>query len=248
MREVVVYASETKAGDAGSKGGVALLKVEGLSKTFHGKAGDVKAVDGVSFEAGKGEVVVIVGPSGSGKTTLLYLMGSLERADEGRILVSGEDICAPGADLIAYRRKRVGFVFQFFNLITALTALENVALPMDISAAPSKAQGKKAAELLERMGIGGRLQHTRANRLSGGEKQRVAIARALANDPEIILADEPTGNLDSATGGTVVDILVRLAREDGRCVLIVTHDESILEVADQAFHMADGKLSARAKG
>ncbi|MBN2026147.1 MAG: ABC transporter ATP-binding protein [Actinobacteria bacterium] len=222
-----------------------LLEIRDLCKVFKGKAGDVVAVDGVSFTARKGEVVVIVGPSGSGKTTLLYLVGSLESPDAGEVKVFGEDICSSGADLIAYRRERVGFVFQFFNLVTALTALENVTLPMDLSAVPLEEQRRRALDLLERMGIDKRLQRTRANKMSGGEKQRVAIARALANDPDIILADEPTGNLDTATGRTVVDILVRLARDDGKCVLIVTHDESILEVADQAFHMVDGVLNGR---
>jgi putative ABC transport system ATP-binding protein len=222
-----------------------LLEVKGLSKTFRAKAGDVVAVDGANFTANRGEVVVIVGPSGSGKTTLLYLIGSLESPDKGEIKVFGEDICASGTDLIAYRRKQVGFVFQFFNLVTALTALENVTLPMDLSAVTAEEQRRRAVDLLERMGIDKRLQRTRANKMSGGEKQRVAIARALANDPDIILADEPTGNLDTATGKTVVDILVKLAREDGKCVLIVTHDESILEVADQAYHMIDGRLNGR---
>jgi putative ABC transport system ATP-binding protein len=228
-----------------NKGNGCLLEVKGLSKTFHAKAGDVVAVDGADFSANKGEVVVIVGPSGSGKTTLLYLIGSLESPDEGEIEVFGEDICASGTDLIAYRRERVGFVFQFFNLVTALTALENVTLPMDLSAVPAEEQHRRAVDLMERMGIDQRLQRTWANKMSGGEKQRVAIARALANDPDLILADEPTGNLDSATGKTVVDILVKLAREDGKCVLIVTHDESILEVADKAFHMSDGVLNGR---
>ncbi|MEW6553346.1 MAG: ABC transporter ATP-binding protein [Actinomycetota bacterium] len=227
------------------EGNGCVLEVKGLSKTFRAKAGSVTAVDGADLAACRGEVVVIVGPSGSGKTTLLYLIGSLESPDGGEVRVFGVDICAPGADLIAYRRERVGFVFQFFNLVTALTALENVTLPMDLSAVSAEEQRRRAVDLLERMGIDRRLQRTRANRMSGGEKQRVAIARALANDPDIILADEPTGNLDSASGRTVVDILVRLAREDGKCVLIVTHDESILEVADKAFHMSDGVLSAR---
>jgi len=229
----------------GNKESNGLLDVSGLSKTFRTKAGDVVAVDEVSLTAGRGEVLVIVGPSGSGKTTLLYLIGSLESPDAGEIRVLGEDICNSGADLIAYRRKRVGFVFQFFNLVTALTALENVVLPMDLSAVPQEEQRRRGVELLERMGIDRRLQRTRANKMSGGEKQRVAIARALANGPDIILADEPTGNLDTVTGKTVVDILVRLAREDGKCVLIVTHDESILDVADQAFHMVDGQLNGR---
>ena len=219
------------------------LEVKGLSKTFKTKAGGVVAVDKASFEARKGEVTVIVGPSGSGKTTLLYLIGSLESPDEGEINTFGEDINASGADLIHYRRRRVGFVFQFFNLISALTALENVTLPMDLAAIPSSEQQDRAVELLARMGIDARLQRARANKMSGGEKQRVAIARAMANDPDIVLADEPTGNLDSATGRVVVDILVKLAREDNKCVIIVTHDEDILEVADRSFHMMDGKLS-----
>ena len=141
----------------------------------------------------------------------------------------------------------MGFVFQFFNLISALTALENVTLPMDLRAVPAAEQRARAVELLERMGIDARLQRAKANRMSGGEKQRVAIARAMANDPDIILADEPTGNLDSATGRVVVDILARLAREDDKCVIIVTHDESILKVADRAYHMKDGKLSEHAR-
>ncbi|RJP26647.1 MAG: ABC transporter ATP-binding protein [Actinobacteria bacterium] len=219
-----------------------LLEVKDISKTFKAKAGDVTAVDNVNLSARKGEVTVIVGPSGSGKTTLLYLIGSLEEPDEGGIEVFGEDICLSGADLIQFRRKRVGFVFQFFNLITALTALENVTLPMDLADGSSRGQHERAVELLARMGIDGRLQKAKANKMSGGEKQRVAIARALANDPDIILADEPTGNLDTATGKVVVDILVELARRDGKCVIIVTHDESILEAADWAYHMQDGRL------
>ena len=219
-----------------------VLEIREVSKTFRAKSGDVTAVDGVTFRANKGEVTVILGASGSGKTTLLYLLGSLENPDGGEIEVFGEDICKPEADLIQYRRKRVGFVFQFFNLITALTALENVTLPMDLADVSSTEQHERAVELLGRMGIDERLRKTKANKMSGGEKQRVAIARALANDPDIILADEPTGNLDTATGRIVVDILVGLARKDGKCVIIVTHDESILDAADWAYRMEDGKL------
>jgi putative ABC transport system ATP-binding protein len=230
-------------GIGGGAGVQDLLEVKGLSKTFKAKAGDVTAVDKVSFEARRGEVTVIVGPSGSGKTTLLYLLGSLESPDEGEINTFGENIAASGADLIRYRRRRVGFVFQFFNLISALTALENVMLPMDLQAVSASKQRSTAVDLLARMDIDARLQGAKANKISGGEKQRVAIARAMANDPDIILADEPTGNLDSATGRMVVDILVRLAREDNKCVVIVTHDEGILDVADRSFHMMDGRLT-----
>jgi len=219
-----------------------LLEMIEVSKTFKTRAGEVKAVDRVSLKARRGELSVIVGASGSGKTTLLYLLGSLEKPDSGEIRVFGEDICSPDADLVAYRREHVGFVFQMFNLVPALTALENVVLPMDLAGVPVSVQRARAEELLERMNIDRRLQRARPNRMSGGEKQRVAIARALANDPEVILADEPTGNLDTATGQVVVDILARLAHRDGKCVIIVTHDESILKVADWAYRMQDGRL------
>ncbi len=220
-----------------------MVEIRDVSKTFKSKAGDVKAVDGVSLQARKGEVTVILGPSGSGKTTLLYLIGSLESPDGGEIEVFGEDICTAGADLIRYRRKRVGFVFQFFNLVTGLTALENVTLPMDLAEVPAAQQRERAVELLARMGIDGRLQKAKANKMSGGEKQRVAIARALANDPDVILADEPTGNLDTSTSKVVVEILVELARRYGKCVIMVTHDESILQAADWGYRMEDGRLS-----
>ncbi len=219
-----------------------VLEINDVSKVYRTRAGEVTAVDGVSMRARRGEVTVILGPSGSGKTTLLYLVGSLEKPDAGSIEVFGEDICRPDADLVGYRRRRVGFVFQSFNLVPALTALENVTLPMDLAGVSAEAQRKKASELLERMGIEGRLQRMRSNKMSGGEKQRVAIARALANDPDLILADEPTGNLDTATGAVVVGILVELARRDGKCVVIVTHDQSILGAADWAYRMEDGKL------
>ncbi len=219
-----------------------LLEVNNVSKSYRAKGGEVKAVNGVDLMARKGEVTVILGPSGSGKTTLLHLIGSLEEPDEGEISVFGEDICRPEADLVRYRRERVGFVFQMFNLIPSLTALENVTLPMDLAGRLLAEQRERAQDLLLRMGIEPRLQRSRANRMSGGEKQRVAIARALANDPDVILADEPTGNLDSATGRVVVDILAELAHRDGKCVLIVTHDEGVLKVADWAYQMRDGKL------
>ena len=220
-----------------------VLSVKDVSKTFQVKAGEVTAVDSVSFTAGKGEVTAVVGPSGSGKTTLLYVIGSLEEPESGEIEVAGHDILDQGADLVQYRRESVGFVFQFFNLIPTLTVLENVMLPMDLAGVPVDGQHRRASQLLEKMGIEGRLLKARTNKISGGESQRVAIARALANDPHVILADEPTGNLDTATGKTVVEILSKLAHENGKCVLMVTHDESILDVSDRAFHMTDGRLS-----
>jgi len=219
-----------------------ILSATDVSKTFQVKAGDVTAVNSVSFTAGRGKVTTIVGPSGSGKTTLLYIIGSLEKPETGAIEVAGSNILDPAADLVRYRREHVGFVFQFFNLIPTLTALENVMLPMDLAGVPSEEQQRRATELLDGMGIGGRLLKARPNKMSGGENQRVAIARAQANDPDIILADEPTGNLDTATGRTVIDILSRLAHESDKCVLMVTHDESVLDVSDKAFHMVDGRL------
>jgi ABC-type lipoprotein export system ATPase subunit len=218
------------------------IKVEGLTKSFKMKSGDVLAVDSVDLAGSSNELIAIVGPSGSGKTTLLYLLGSLERCDAGRIEVSGIDIESADIDLIEYRRNKIGFVFQFFNLLSSLTVIENVILPMDINGTSSREQKERASELLEKMGIGKQLQRSRPNKMSGGEKQRVAIARALANNPGIILADEPTGNLDSATGRNVIEILVSLAHDDGKCVVVVTHDESVLDIADSAFQMHDGRI------
>jgi len=220
-----------------------ILRVRDVSKTFQVKAGDVTAIDNASFTASRGSVTTIVGPSGSGKTTLLYVIGSLEKPESGQIDVAGSNILDPGTDLVRYRREHVGFVFQFFNLVPTLTALENVLLPMDLAGVPAEAQHRRGTELLEKMGVGGRLLKARPNKMSGGENQRVAIARALANDPDVILADEPTGNLDTATGRTVVEILTTLAHVNNKCVLMVTHDESILDLSDRAFHMSDGILS-----
>jgi ABC-type lipoprotein export system ATPase subunit len=220
-----------------------ILSVADVSKTFQVKAGDVTAIADATFTAENGAVTTIVGPSGSGKTTLLYVIGSLEKPDTGSITVAGRDILDSSTDLVRYRRENVGFVFQFFNLIPTLTALENVMLSMDIAGVSPSEQNRRATELLAKMGVDGRLLKAHPNKMSGGENQRVAIARALANDPDVILADEPTGNLDTATGKTVVDILSALAHEEGKCVLMVTHDESILDVSDRAFHMSDGKLT-----
>lgn len=222
---------------------IEMIRVEDVSKRFETRVGGVTAVDGAGFTARAGEMVTIVGPSGSGKTTLLYVVGSLEKPDEGSVEVAGRDIMDPAADLVRFRREDVGFVFQFFNLIPTLTALENVMLPMDLAGVDGGRQRKRASELLERMGIEGRLLGARPNKMSGGECQRVAIARALANDPDVILADEPTGNLDTGTGKTVVGILSRLASEENKCVLIVTHDEGVKQVSDRTFHMKDGRLN-----
>ncbi len=220
-----------------------ILEIEGVSKTFSTKAGTVQAVEDAGFRAHRGEVIAIIGPSGSGKTTLLYLVGSLEKPEAGTISVAGSDISEPGFDLASYRRSSVGFVFQFFNLIPTLTSLENVTLPMDLAGVTKLEQERRGIELLTRMGIDDeRMQKSKPTKLSGGQCQRVAIARALANDPDLILADEPTGNLDAATSRDMTQLLSALAHEDGKCVLIVTHDESVLDIADQSFRMRDGRL------
>ncbi len=218
------------------------VDIEGVSKTYSTKGGVVKAVDDVTMSVRRAEVTTILGPSGAGKTTLLYILGSLERPDEGKVNVAGVDLLDPSVDLTEFRRTKVGFVFQFFNLIPSLTAIENVTLPMDLAGVPAGVQNKTAAGLLERTRIDESLFNRRPPRLSGGEKQRVAIARALANDPDVILADEPTGNLDSETGKVVIEILRSLAHEDGKCVIVVTHDETIVEMSDRAYRMEDGKL------
>lgn len=218
------------------------VDIEEVSKKYFSRGEAVKAVDGATMSARSGEVTTIIGPSGAGKTTLLYILGSLERPDEGRVNVAGLDLLDPSLDLTEFRRKKVGFVFQFFNLIPTLSAVENVALPMDLAGMPVSAQRERAERLLERTGIDRELFKRRPPRMSGGENQRVAIARALANDPEVILADEPTGNLDTETGKKVIEILRSLAHADGKSVVVVTHDESILSMSDRAYRMEDGRL------
>ncbi len=214
--------------------------VEDVVKRFRTHGGDVMALNGVSLTAEPGRMTSVVGASGSGKTTLLYIVGTLETPDSGLITVGGEDLFSSGLDLVKYRREKVGFVFQFFNLVNYFTAVENVMLPMSISGRFGNGERKRAEGLLTRMGIGDTRWNHRPTRLSGGEQQRVAIARAMANDPEIILADEPTGNLDSATGDTIVALLRELA-EEGRCVIIVTHDETVAERSDAVAYLKDGK-------
>ncbi len=217
------------------------VEVRDLTKRYRTRGGEVVALEGVSIDVPPGRMTAVVGPSGSGKTTLLYIVGSLEAPDAGSVRVGERDIFASGMNLVDYRRKTVGFVFQFFNLINTYTALENVMLPMAMTGMARAEQKRRAKELLGKMGIGPERWNHRPTRLSGGEQQRVAIARALANDPEIILADEPTGNLDSDTGKIIVEILKELSRE-GRCVIVATHDESVAELSDAVAHLMDGKL------
>ncbi|HTL12428.1 MAG TPA: ABC transporter ATP-binding protein, partial [Bdellovibrionota bacterium] len=200
-----------------------LLKVEGLRKSYSRGEMQVEALKGVDLEIGKGQFASIMGPSGSGKSTLLHLLGGLDRPTSGTVMLDGQHLESYGDDeLSAFRRRKLGFIFQFFNLIPTLTALENVALPRLLDGEPLAKIAPKATGLLERMGLKGRAHH-RPDQLSGGEMQRVAIARALVTDPVLILADEPTGNLDSATGKSVLEHLENLCREQGQTIVMVTH-------------------------
>jgi putative ABC transport system ATP-binding protein len=220
-----------------------MLKVKNLQKIF--QAGDVKvaAVNGISFNVPEGQFVSIIGRSGSGKSTLLSLLGALDEPTKGTIEIDGKDIGKMhDHSLIKYRCQKIGFVFQGYNLVPNLTALENVMLPMEFAKLPKKARSERAAALLDQVGLTADKQARKPGRLSGGEQQRVAIARALANKPKLILADEPTGNLDSQTGKMIFDLLHDLARSENTTIVTVTHDLEIAGKTDKTFHLQDGKL------
>jgi putative ABC transport system ATP-binding protein len=217
-----------------------LLCVTGLAKTFGQGALAVTAVGGVDLDVHPGEVVLIMGPSGSGKTTLLLMLGAMLRPTAGVIEVGGLDLArAPERRLPGLRARRFGFIFQDFNLLSALTVAENVELACNLAGVTGRPARQRARALLERVGLGQRLGF-RPEQLSGGEKQRVAIARALANNPPVILADEPTANLDSAIGRDVARLLRQLATEDDRAVVIVSHDARLEEIADRVLWLEDG--------
>jgi ABC-type lipoprotein export system ATPase subunit len=216
---------------------------EKLTKHFKSDAGDVRAVRGVSFRLPRGKMVALRGPSGCGKSTLLNLIGALDKPDSGTLIVDGTDVAhLSGSGEVNYRRKKVGFVFQMFNLVPQLSAIENVMLPIELASGESDATVQaRAAELLQRVGLPADRNLRRPLKLSGGEQQRVAIARALANDPPLLLADEPTANLDSATGALIIGLL-RSLRDYDCTVLIATHDEAIANEADVILEMRDGQL------
>ncbi len=218
-----------------------LLQTVGLHKAFH-LGETIYAVNDVNLAIVRGSLNIIVGPSGSGKSTLLSLLGGLDRPMSGDVVLEEQSYKALNEDGLALlRRKKLGYVFQFFNLIPHLTALENVTLPMQFIKVPRKQARERAVALLERVGLEKRMQHLPLQ-LSGGEQQRVAIARALANQPAMVLADEPTGNLDSHTRDGIVDLFKRLNEEDGQTFVMITHDENMLSHAHHVFHMLDGKL------
>jgi len=205
--------------------------------------GNQDVLKSVNAEMEEGKLHAIVGPSGSGKTTLLSIMAGLDRPSSGAVLIDGEDLAK--MDLDRYRREKVSMIFQAFQLFPLLTAIENVCFPMEALGVSRKEAEERAKELLEAVGIWGGKEHRYPANLSGGEQQRVAIARALSTGAKVILADEPTGNLDTANGQAVVDILQRLAHNQGYCVVIVTHNPEIADVADQVMKMRDGTLEVR---
>lgn len=220
-----------------------MLEVKNLSKSF--KSGDttVKAIQEVSLKVPEGVFASIVGQSGSGKSTLLSMLGALDKPDSGSVEVDGQNISAlKDSALVGYRARNVGFVFQSYNLIPNLSAIENVMLPMEFADVPKAQRLDKAQHLLEQVGLGADKHQRRPSRLSGGEQQRVAIARALANQPKLILADEPTGNLDSKTGKVIFDLLHHLAKSQNTTIIVVTHDLAIAGKTDAKFKLADGKL------
>jgi putative ABC transport system ATP-binding protein len=221
-----------------------VVLVRGVVKSFDD--GRIVALNGVDLAVAKGEFVAIVGPSGCGKSTLLHLIAALDKPDSGTIEVQGHDL-AHGERLNEYRAHDVGIVFPLDNLIPTLNASENVQVPMFEAGLSARARRARAAELLEQVGLTGK-ERSRPAELSGGERQRVAIARALANDPPIVLADEPTGRLDSKSGAMVLDLLERLQRERHLTVIMVTHEGLVAERADRIVHMLDGRVDTAPDG
>ena len=219
-----------------------MIKISDVWRLYRMGSETINALAGVNLDVGRGDFVSIVGPSGSGKSTLLNIVGGLDLPTSGRIEVDGQNLTkASDSELSDYRNRKLGFVFQTFNLQPTYTTLENVALPLVFAKVPPARRNRQAREVLDAVGLAYRIKHTPAQ-LSGGERQRVAIARALVNDPSIILADEPTGNLDSKTSELIVELLTRLSRERKITLLLVTHNLRVAEHADRIVHMADGQI------
>ena len=219
-----------------------VIETQNLKKMYRMGDVDVSALNGVDLRVEAGEFMSIMGASGSGKTTLLNLIGALDRPTDGKVLIKGTDIAGLNDDELAdLRNQEIGFVFQFFNLVARMSALKNVEMPMAFAGVSQEVRKKRATELLERVGLGDRLDH-KPTELSGGEQQRVAIARALVNNPSVVLCDEPTGNVDSQTGEEVMEILRKLNREQQQTFVIVTHDPLVAKCVDRIAHMQDGLI------
>jgi putative ABC transport system ATP-binding protein len=219
-----------------------VVEVDGVSREFGRGDQVVHAVRDVSFTAGRGELVAVRGRSGAGKTTLLNLVGGLDRPTAGRVVVAGRDVTAAGEqELLELRRSTIGFVFQSFGLIPILSAAENVGVPLRLAKVPAAEREEKVAVLLELVGLGAHARQ-RPYELSGGQQQRVAVARALANDPQLLIADEPTGQLDSETGRSIMDLLAAVVRARGMTALVATHDANVIDMADRVLMLRDGVL------
>jgi lipoprotein-releasing system ATP-binding protein len=220
-----------------------VLELKSIDRTYKTSAGDLKVLRGTDLRIAPGELVGLVGPSGSGKSTLLHTAGLLERPEAGEVLLEGTDCLKLNENgRTAIRRKKIGFVYQFHHLLPEFNAVDNVAMPLMIAGANRKQARAKAASLLDEMGLAERLDHQPAQ-LSGGEQQRVAIARALANDPRLVIADEPTGNLDPATTERVFATLIKMVREEGAGVLVATHNLALIRHMDRVLTLNDGKLT-----
>jgi len=221
-----------------------VLRLDRVGKTYQRGDEQVRVLVDFDFTLDAGEFVVVTGPSGAGKSTLLHIAGGLDAPDDGSVAVGGQDMWAMSAGArAAFRRRNLGFVFQFFNLVPMLTAVENVSLPLVLDGMPSRSADARAKDLLERVGLGDRVRHRPAE-LSGGQMQRVAVARALVARPTMILADEPTGNLDSLSSTEVLDLLRSLADEDGTAVVMVTHDPAAARYGCRELHLVDGRSCA----
>ena len=218
-----------------------ILKIEDLTKIYGKDENVVRALDGVSFSVEQGEFIAIIGPSGSGKSTLLHMIGGVDRPTHGRVLMNGQDVYAQNEDQLAiFRRRQVGLIYQFYNLIPILTVVENITLPVSLDSRPINHE--RLNELLELLGLVGRENHL-PNQLSGGQQQRVSIGRALMNTPAVVLADEPTGNLDSKASQEIIDLLKLSNKKYGQTLIIITHDENIALQADRVITIEDGKIT-----
>ena len=218
-----------------------ILRVENLTKVYGKGENEVRALDGVSFSVNKGEFVAVIGPSGSGKSTLLHILGGVDRPTSGRVLMDGKDVYAQNEEQLAiFRRRQVGLIYQFYNLIPVLNVTENITLPVLMDG--QKVNRDRLKELITTLGLNGRENHL-PNQLSGGQQQRVSIGRALMNAPAVVLADEPTGNLDSKNSKEIVDLLKISNEKYGQTLIVITHDESIALQADRIISIDDGKIT-----
>ena len=218
-----------------------ILKVENLSKIYGSGEGEVRALDGVSFSVEKGQFLAIIGPSGSGKSTLLHILGGVDRPTSGKVFLEDQDVFAQDEDHLAiFRRRQVGLIYQFYNLIPVLNVTENITLPVLLDG--RKVDQNRLEELIRELNLTGREKHL-PNQLSGGQQQRVSIGRALMNSPALLLADEPTGNLDSQNSQEIVALLKKANRQYGQTLIVITHDESIALQADRIISLEDGRIT-----